>query len=136
MDVSANNHAELVRMAYGRLFAGDLDGFLDCLGEDCVVHEAQSLPYGGTHKGREGIRHLVTRIMDTWQVFRFDIEEVLSGPDTAIAYGRMTVAGKNTGASASFPLAEHWRIRDNRVIEITAIYGDTHRARQAAGDDK
>lgn len=134
MEGPANSHAELVRAAYGRLFAGDVEGFLDCLSDDCIVHEAESLPYGGAHEGREGIRRLVTRIMDTWRVFQFDIEELLPGRDTVIAYGRMTVAGKNTAASASFPLAEHWRIRDSKVIGITAIYGDTHLARQAAGE--
>lgn len=125
--------AGVVRKAYGHLFGGDLEAFLDCLAEDCVLHEAASLPYGGLHHGRDGIRRVVMQMMELWQTFRFDIEEILSSRDTVIAYGRMTVSGKGTGVTASFPLAKHWKVEGGKAVAITAVYGDTHLARQAAG---
>ncbi len=123
----------VVRAAYDHLFAGDLEAFLDCVHADCVLVEAKSLPYGGRHVGRESIKAAVLRVIDTWSEFRFDIEEILAGENSVIAYGMMVVRGRITDIEATFPLAERWAFKDGHVMEILAIYGDTVLAVHAAG---
>lgn len=115
----------IVRTAYDLLFAGDLEGFLGCLDENCILVEADTLPYGGRHVGRETIRATVMQIMGLWSEFRFDIEEMLAGDTSVIAYGQMVVRARATGIEARFRLAERWVVEEGSVREITAIYGDT-----------
>jgi len=123
----------VVRAAYDHLFAGDLEAFLDCVHANCVLVEAKSLPYGGRHVGRQSIKAAVLRVIDTWSEFRFDIEEMLVGENSVIAYGKMVVRGRMTDIEATFPLAERWAFKDGHVMEIVAIYGDTALAVHAAG---
>lgn len=123
----------IVQSAYDHLFAGDLEAFLDSLDANCALVEAETLPYGGRYVGRERIKAAVLQIMETWSEFRFDIDEMLTGDRSVMAYGRMVVRGRRTGIDASFPLAERWVIKNRRVVEIVAIYGDTALAIEAAG---
>jgi ketosteroid isomerase-like protein len=123
----------LVRAAYDHIFAGDLEAFLNCVHANCVLVEAKSLPYGGRHVGRQSIKAAILRVLDTWSEFRFDIEEILAGENSVIAYGMMVVRGRATDIEATFPLAERWVFKDGYVMEIVAIYGDTALAIHAAG---
>lgn len=130
---TASDAIAIVQSAYDRLFAGDLEGFLDALAEDCVLIEAETLPYGGTHEGREAIRAVVHQILGLFDVFRFDIADMTASNKSVIAYGTMTLRGVRTGMEIAFPLAERWTVSDGRVRQITAIYGDTARVIEAAG---
>lgn len=132
-DANASTPTSIVKYAYDRLFAGDLEAFLDCLGDNCVLVEAGSLPYGGRHVGREAIKAVVIQIGGIWSDFRFDIKELLTGETSVIAYGQMVVRGRATGIEVTFPLAERWVFDGVSVSEITAVYGDTALAITAAG---
>lgn len=133
LPADASSRVLFVRAAYDKLFAGDLEAFVDCLDANCVLLEAKSLPYGGRYVGRESIKAAVLRIIDTWSDFHFDIEEMLTGESSVIAYGQMMVRGSMTGIEATFPIAERWLFEDGQVKEILAIYGDTALAIYVAG---
>lgn len=99
--------------------------------EDCVIREAESLPYGGTYRGPEGFVHLVHTVFGLWQDCRLDIQKVWTdGIDRMIHYSQMS---GHTGKGAfDMPMVEYYRVVDGKMKEITILYFDTARLAELA----
>jgi hypothetical protein len=99
---------------------------------DCVIREAESLPYGGTHYGPEGFVHLVHTVFGLWQDCTLDIRNVWTdGIDRMIHYSQMS---GHTGKGAfSMPMVEYYRVVDGKMAEITILYFDTKLLADLAG---
>jgi uncharacterized protein len=101
--------------------------------DDVELHEADSLPYGGVYKGIEAFKKGIGIMFDAWSDLEFHIEQFTAGGDLVIIYMQLRATGKTTGKTFSFPVAEVWRFRDGKVVEMRPIYWDTHRARECFG---
>jgi hypothetical protein len=132
MSVEQDNLA-VVRGAYDRYYAGDLDGFFAVFADDVELHEADSLPYGGVYKGIESFKKGIGIMFDAWRDLHFDIEQFTAGGELVIIYMQLRATGKTTGKTFSFPVAEVWRLCEGKVVEMRPIYWDTHRARECFG---
>lgn len=93
--------------------------------DDCVIREADSLPYGGTFHGPAGFVHLVKTVTATWGgVFTFDIKKVWTdNVDRMIQLSEIT--GSTEKGSFAMPMVENYIIRDGKITEITILYFDT-----------
>ena len=131
----ADENRATLEAVYAAFFRGDLEGWLSFFDESSVFWEADSLPYGGVARGREGARATVMKMVDSWDDVAFDVEEMVASEQRVIAYGTFTGTGKATGKRVSFPLAEMWMFRNGKVAELKAIYGDTALAAAALGHD-
>jgi hypothetical protein len=132
MSTEAENLA-LVKSAYTSYFSGDIDGFFSVFDEHVELHEADSLPYGGTYKGIEHVKKGISKMFNAWDGLEFKIEEFTAGGELVIVYMQLLASGKTTGKTFSFPVAEIWRIRNSKVVEIRPIYWDTAKAQQVFG---
>ena len=131
--MSTKTAREVVDDAYSALFErGDLEGFLEDFDADSEMIEADSLPYGGTYRGKDAIRSAIQAVIsDFWQDFAYDIESIAYGDEYVMAYGRFSAVGKKSGKKVSFPLTEVWKIREGRVALVHPVYGDTKQAAEA-----
>lgn len=129
----AERNRALIKEAYAKLKAGDEDGFYDMFAEDAVLHEAESLPYGGTWRGKAMLRAGVQRMYEAWAEMLFEVEEVTAGGDIAIVLLHTSAKGHSSGKSYAFPVCELWRFRDGKVIELRPFYWDTRRALEVWG---
>jgi ketosteroid isomerase-like protein len=132
--MNSPDHRQLVLNAYAAISSGDLDAFYSCFHEDVVLHEAESLPYGGCYRGLAELKHGVAKVFDAWADFRFHVEEVAAAGDMAFVYLHGCGTGKKTGKTFAFPFVEVWRFRQGKVIELRPFYWDTNRARECFGD--
>jgi ketosteroid isomerase-like protein len=136
MDETQANRA-LVRHAYDLFAQGRIDEFTAMLDDDFAIHEVDSLPYGGVHRGRAGFAALMAEISTRWwRSITFDVETIATEGDRAIAYGRMTLTGLATGTTVEMPAAELWTLKDGRVRELRILYGDVALANVAMGYGK
>jgi ketosteroid isomerase-like protein len=124
----------LVRHAYDLFAEGRIDDFVAMLHDDFAIHEVDSLPYGGVHRGRAGFAALMAELSGKWwQSINFDVEMIAPDGDRVIAYGVMTLIGLTTGRSVQMPAAELWTLNDGRVRELRILYGDVALANEAMG---
>jgi ketosteroid isomerase-like protein len=124
----------LVRHAYGLFAEGRIDDFIAMLDDEFAIHEVDSLPYGGIHRGRAGFAALMAELAAKWwSSIRFDVETIAAEGDRVIAYGMMTLTGLTTGRTVSMPAAELWSLRAGRVRELRILYGDVALANAAMG---
>jgi len=124
--VATPSAVKLVEDAYEVLLKnGNLDAFCDYFDDETVMHEATSLPYGGTYKGREAIKAGIQNVFGYFSAFGYDVHQITSGGDYVIAYGTFSATSAKSGKSVSFPLAEVWKIVDGRVKLVEPVYFDT-----------
>lgn len=117
---------KLVEDAYDVLLKnGNLDAFCEYFDDDTVLKEAESLPYGGTFKGRDAIKAAIQNVFGFYSSFGFEVVQITSGGDYVIAYGTFTATSAKNGKTVSFPLAEVWKIKDGKVLLLEPVYFDT-----------
>jgi len=123
---------DAVRMAYEAINRGDPSTLLEAVHEDMEFHEPASLPYGGTHRGPDGMEQLVSRLAGTWEGLHLEIEELLDAGDWVAIRGRFQARSKITGDDVDEPYLEVLRFREGKAIEGW-IQIDTAKVLQALG---
>ena len=93
------------------------------IADDCVVHEAPSLPFGGDWKGPEGFVELMGKITTTFKNFHSQPISMVSD-DTTVAFAAR-ISGDAAHGRFSIPLVEYWTCRDGKIVEIFAMWQDT-----------
>lgn len=112
---------------------GDRDTMAVLLHPEAEVHEADSLPYAGRHRGLEGFLALVKIVFTSFRDTRVEIETLLGEGELVVVLATLSGRSKTSGQSFRMPVNEVWRLRDGRIISITPYYFDTARLNQLAG---
>ncbi len=116
---------DIVKGAYDVLLGqGNLDAFCELFDDDSIMRESETLPYGGTYKGRDAIKKGIQGVFGYFSAFGYEVEQITSGGDFVIAYGQFSATSAKNGKSVSFPLAEVWKFNGERVAFIEPIYFD------------
>lgn len=123
------NNVTIVRKTYEAVAVGDLQTVLDHLAETVVCQQASSLPYGGTYTGKSGFQAMGAAIFATWSGFQSTPEAFIASDDYVVVLATMTGVASGTGKPLDMPLAEVWRLREEKVIEIRPFYWDTQATR-------
>ena len=110
---------------YGAFFAGEFENWMGYWDENSVIREAESLPYGGDHKGPAQIRALAEQMGQLWAEFNIDFDAICGDDDRLVAFGTCNGVGRKTGRRIIFSFAEVWVFKGKKVVEVTPIYGDT-----------
>jgi ketosteroid isomerase-like protein len=96
---------------------------------EAVLRISDSLPYGGTHAGREAIRKMLTEFVTTRTPIippeQITIERMVEEGDSIVA--RAVFPWLAPGASEPIPMSafEWFTFRDGRVSEMVVGYWDT-----------
>lgn len=101
-----------------------VEGLSPFIADDCVLHEAPSLPYGGDWIGPQGFFDLMNIIKSTWEGFAFTFETVLTNNVDLISY-RRRISGATPHGRFNMPVVEYWRFRDGKAVDILPVYFDT-----------
>lgn len=125
--MSAEN-VELIRRFEEAFASGDIDGVLATLADDVVVHECDSVPYPGDHRGHDGFLALIETFVATWELEGgLRVEEILpAGEERVLVLTRADVVAKATGRPLELRIAEIYTVRDGRIADIVVHYWDTH----------
>jgi ketosteroid isomerase-like protein len=108
----------------GFILRGSIDPLFASLHPDVVVHEAASLPFGGTFHGIEGVKDLFGQMFATWDDLKIAVEKLFDGGDQVVALLHLTAKAKATGTPVDMQIAELWTLRDGKVIALRPFYWD------------
>jgi ketosteroid isomerase-like protein len=121
---------ELVRALFDAVEALDVRAVVSCYDEEVEIHEAESLPYGGVYRGREGGREHWESVIAAWGPFK--TPETLALDPVFIDGNQDTVAvlfrarGVD-GAGSHFDEGEVgvYRVADGRIVRSQMFHADT-----------
>jgi ketosteroid isomerase-like protein len=115
---------KVVEAFYEAFAAGDLEGCLALLSENCVLEAAGGMPYSGTFVGVDGfvaqagaMARLFSRAEPVdWQIV--DAGEIVVAQSTG------TFSSRADGMTVSTPVAEHYWVMDGKITRIDVYYKD------------
>jgi len=115
----------VVKTFYDYLARGDRDGaYANMVAEDCVLYEADVLPYGGVYRGRELMKETLRDVVARFDEFEFEIFNYLAGGDEVVVHLEIRGVGRESRKPFSVPIMELWRIRDGKVVELRPFLYD------------
>jgi uncharacterized protein len=117
---------QVVTDVYAAFGAGDLNQFRLLLDPAVELHQAASLPYGGTYRGIAEVMNAVGQVMTVWEQPQLQIRQMIADGDAVIVLLEFKARPRGSNKILEFPVAELWRVRDEKVVEVRPFYYDTH----------
>jgi ketosteroid isomerase-like protein len=125
------DNLRIVSLLYDAFGAGDLETVKSYLDLGVELHEAASLPFGGSYIGYDQVLVGVGNVLGTWESAESSLQFLTVGGDWVVAYVEMDVTTKKNRKRLRFQISEMWRLRNGKVVEIRPLYSDTHLIRSA-----
>jgi ketosteroid isomerase-like protein len=123
MSDSANR--EFIRAIYVAAAAGDVGPLFAAMAPDFVANEADTLPWGGVHKGIEANQLLVETLVRYLDFSTLSMTHFLVDREMVIALGSVVWRGLGGDQEIEMPLAEAWEIRDGKAVSLRPFFFDT-----------
>jgi len=101
-----------------------VEAMSEVLWDDCITHEAATLPYGGEWRGPQGFLDLMDAIAAAWKNFKVDQRVVLTNDKDLVAF-RAQISGDGPAGHFDMPVLELWTFRDGKASEVMVCYFDT-----------
>jgi ketosteroid isomerase-like protein len=123
--MAETENLRIVRLAFEKLGAQDMQGFMDTLAEDVIWETpgpADALPFAGVHRGRDEVAAWFTKLNELEEVQRFEPEDFLAKGDKVVVLGRSRVRVKATDRV----IDDHWfhvyTVRDGKIAHFREAY--------------
>ena len=125
------DRVELARTTFAALNRGDTEAFLQAFAPDAEWWPLRSSTEG-PYRGHDGIRAWLDDTAETFEHFQAELEDVRDGDDVAVAFGRLSVKGRGSGAMVEVPIAWVYRFVEDKVVWAKS-YSDRDEALAEAG---
>ena len=108
----SEQNVEFVKDTYEAFGRGDVPALLGAFAEDIEWFEAEGMPYGGLHRGREAVaQNVFGPITEDVEGFAVTPEQLIGSGETVAAVVRYTGTCKATGKALDVPVVHVWDIR-------------------------
>jgi ketosteroid isomerase-like protein len=128
----SRENVEIVEQLLDAFNARDLDGFSRQTTEDFEWSPSMVAIEGEVFIGRQGIETYFGRMIDGWDSFRVEADEVRDLGERVLVSGRLDGQGRISGALVSAPLDILYEVRDGKVASMRSFL-DHDDALKAAG---
>jgi uncharacterized protein len=125
-DTSAEDRTRsVVQQFYDNSLRADLEGVAKILHPDVVNHEPASLPYGGTHIGRDAVLQLLAQLYSRIDLDAVVVGDVLVNSERAAAFLEVPFESGDLASNQKVLVIETFVIHDGLIAEIRPYYYDT-----------
>jgi ketosteroid isomerase-like protein len=130
VDTDSSPNVGVIRGFYEAVARGDEAAVLDLLDPQVEWQAPESLPWGGSFHGVEGVREFLGKVADQPAEFRREVREYLDAGASVVVLLRLF--GRPTGGDTEFEVPEiHvWTLRHGKIVGLEASF-DTAAALRA-----
>jgi molybdenum cofactor guanylyltransferase len=125
---------ESLKRGFESFNRGDLSTMLEFSAPDIVVHDAQELPGGAVHRGRDALRRGLEEWLAMFDDLRVEPQEFVRVGERILVAFRATGRGGESGIPVDVQLANIFTMRGGMVLEWHS-YTSKAQAREALGLD-
>jgi ketosteroid isomerase-like protein len=114
-----------VERFYDAALRADLDAIAEVLHADVVNYEAESLPYGGVHRGKDAVLRLLKLLFDGIDLDTVKRSGLMVDGERAASFLEVPFAFADPTVPQKMPVLETFVVRDGLIVEIRPYYFDT-----------
>ena len=115
--------AEAEYLAAGGPEAADFTPLAPFFSPDVVLRQADTLPYGGTWRGHEGIERFFMAMSRTWDIFEMVDQQFLSTTSPLVVLTKVHARARSTGRELDFPILQTIAVETPRSPRSTRSTG-------------
>jgi uncharacterized protein len=130
-----------LKRIYSAISRWDVDEFADNVAHDFEMVLPDSVPWGGTHHGKDGLRAFSDVFRDHVEGQWADPDEFIDDEDSIVVLGRMRGRAIDTGRDYEVHFVHVWRLPDGVPSRCRSYFDSVpildamgHSARSAAQD--
>ena len=116
-----DRNREIIRALYRATGRGNWVAAEPYISADLVIRQASGLPFAGEYHGLEGLKSLFATVVATMGIRGVEFEQLTAGGDWVVSLMQLVLEGT---PPVKVRLAESFRLRDGKVIEIIPYYFD------------
>jgi ketosteroid isomerase-like protein len=109
------DRAEMAREQLEAFNRRDVDSVVGVFAHDAEWWPLRSSTEG-PYRGHEGIRAWFEDTAEMFDHFQVDVEDALEYDDVVVAFGRLALKGRGSGATAEVPIAWVFRFVGDKVV--------------------
>jgi len=118
---------------YGAALTGDWAAVTEILTPDCLIVEAEALPFAGTYRGPQGMADLFVKFGSVLTIKDLKMAPMMCAGDTVTV--RIELVVDNQGMDETLKVVELLRFENGRVAELTPFYFDAAQVHRCARKD-
>ncbi len=122
---------ELVQRALAALNAGDLEELVAVCDRDFELDMSDRVFNPSTYRGHDGIRQFHTEVLEVWDQYTWEPEQVMDHGNLVVALLRTSGKGRGSGLEVERQTAMIWTVRGDKATSLR-FYRDQDRALDAA----
>jgi ketosteroid isomerase-like protein len=116
------NNLRAIRGFYDAAARGDVSALLELLDPEIEWRSPESLPWGGTFHGREGVREELSQLFDQPVEFRREANEWFDEGDRVVVLLRVFGRPKGTETEFGFTEIHIWTVRDGKIASFEGMF--------------
>jgi len=113
-----------VKKFYEHLAQNEFNLAFELLDPDFQLIQAESLPYGGTYRGKEGVEAFFQKLFAYFERFGSEDVSYFSEGNTVITTS-VAVRRTRTGKDFRMPLVQVYHLKAGKLLETRPFYFDT-----------
>ena len=125
-----SQNTDAVRAVHEAFQRGDIPGLLETLADDVEWVVPESLPWGGSFRGREGVGEFFAQLPEYFDELIVNVDELLDAGDAVVDVGHFSGTAKGGRELDDIPYVFIWRMKDGTASSFRE-YGDTAMYRDA-----
>lgn len=122
---------ELVRRALAALNAGDIEALIAICARDFELDMSDRVFNPATYRGHDGIRQFHSEVLEVWERYVWEPEEIFERGNRVVALVRTSGKGRGSGLEIDRQTGMLWTVRDDKVLSLR-FYRDRAQALEAA----
>ncbi len=128
----AQDNVDVIESAFAAFRKGDIEALIGFFAESARIVVPDSVPWGGTYEGPEGMRTMLAKFLEHFREFKSTPEKVLGADDNHVV-----VVARDSGRTKSANRVEvmvTWlfQLRDGQIVSAD-VFVDTAVLREALG---
>jgi uncharacterized protein len=110
-----------LRAAYDAFDRGDVEALLGLLAHNVAWHAPETLAWGGTRHGRDGVRAYFEVLDEHVEHGWGDVDEYLEAGSLIVVLGRLRGRGRVTGAEFEARFVHVWDFQDGVAVTFYTV---------------
>jgi uncharacterized protein len=128
----SQENVEFARRLYDAWNRHDLAASMEILAPEIVIDRSESLADARIYRGRAEAEQFWNQWIETWERFRWEIEEYLDAGESVVVVGRFHGRGTASGADVQANVTQVLTFRD-RLLVRAKLFQSRSDALEAAG---
>jgi len=115
--VPVQRDVEKVEEVYRAFKKRDMAAILMLMDQDVEIAQSPELPWGGIHRGHDGLKQFLTRLAEHLDN-RLNVECIIDAGQQVVAVGRTAGKVRSTGLEFDIPFAHVWTLREGEIVRF------------------